>query len=125
MLFDTDVLIFIQRGNTRAAKLFEDSKERCISIQTYMELLQAAKNKEQHKYIVSFIKDYYVQVLPLTENIGHRAAIYIEEYTLSNGIRAGDAIIASTAVENGLQLITANKKHFKPVKELDLKVFLP
>jgi len=64
-------------------------------------------------------------MLPLTENIGHRAAVYVEEYTLSHGLRAGDAIIAATAAENNLPLYTSNAKHFKPIKELKLKVFKP
>ena len=63
--------------------------------------------------------------LPLTENIGHRALIYIQEYTLSHGLRAGDAIIAATAAENNMTLVSSNAKHFKPVKELKLKVFTP
>lgn len=50
---------------------------------------------------------------------------YIEEYTLSSGLRAGDAIIAATAVENNMTLISSNAKHFKPIKELKLKVFRP
>jgi len=40
-------------------------------------------------------------------------------------IRAGDAIIAATAVEHHLPLSTANTKHFRPIKELELKVFKP
>ena len=36
---------------------------------------------------------------------------------------AGDAIIAATATENGMPLSTGNAKHFKSVKELELKVF--
>lgn len=64
-------------------------------------------------------------VLPLTENIGHRALIYIEEYALSHGLRAGDAIIAATAAENSMALVSGNAKHFKPIKELKLKVFKP
>ena len=62
-------------------------------------------------------------VLPLTENIGHRALVCIEEYGLSHGLRAGDAIIAATAAENNLTLVSSNAKHFKPIKELQLKVF--
>ena len=63
--------------------------------------------------------------LSLSENIGHRALIYIEEYSLSHGLRAGDAIIAATAAENNLTLVSGNAKHFRPIKELKLKVFRP
>lgn len=56
----------------------------------------------------------------MTENIGHRASIYVEEYTLSSGMRSGDAIIAATAVENNLVLVSSNVKHFKAVKDLQL-----
>lgn len=64
-------------------------------------------------------------VLPLTENIGHRASIYIEEYTLSSHLRSGDAIIAATAVENNMTLVSSNAKYFKVIKDLKLKVFKP
>ena len=64
-------------------------------------------------------------VLPLTENIGHRALIYIEQYALSHGLRSGDAIIAATAAENNLTLVSSNAKHFKPIKELKFKLFKP
>ncbi len=125
MLFDTDVLIFVQRGNIKAAKLIEKTRERKISILTYMELLQGAKDKKQHKYTIDFLKTFDFEILPLTENIGHRAAVYVEEYSLPHNIRSGDAIIAATAVENGLSLSSANVKHFKHIKELDLVIFKP
>lgn len=125
MLFDTDVLIFVERGHQKAAKIVADSAERFISVQTYMELLQDAQNKKQHALILSFLKTFNFAVLPLTENIGKRAAIYVEEYSLSHSVRAGDAIIAATAIENNLTLITANSKHFNPIKELSLHIFKP
>jgi len=125
MLFDTDVLIFVQRGNLNAASLVNTAENRFISIQTYMELLQCAKNKQQHRIIQQFLKDFSFSTLPFTENIGHRAAVYVEEYALSDAMRAGDAIIAATAIENALPLATANKKHFKVIKELDMQVFKP
>lgn len=125
MLFDTDILIFVQRGNERAARIISDTSQRKISILTYMELLQGAKNKSHHKITIDFLKKFDFKILPLTENIGHRASIYVEEYSLSHNVRSGDAIIAATAIENGLTLSTANGKHFKPIKELDLTIFKP
>lgn len=125
MIFDTDVIIWVQRGNNKAARLIDSCDERYISIQTYMELLQNAKNKTQHQYIKTFLHEYNFTVLPLTENIGHRAAIYIEEYSLGNGITAGDAIIAATTIENKLILSTGSKKHFSHIKDLPAKYFSP
>ncbi len=125
MIFDTDIFIWTQRGNEKAAKLIEKSEEKYLSIQTYMELLQCAKNKNQHKQTKDFLTSFGFVVLPLTENIGHRASIYIEEYTLSSSLRSGDAIIAATAVENNMPLASSNAKHFKVIKELNLEVFRP
>ncbi len=125
MLFDTDILIFVQRGNIKAAKLIENTGERKISILTYMELLQGAKNKKHHKHTIDFLKTFDFQILPLTENIGHRASIYVEEYSLSHNVRSGDAIIAATAIENNLPFSTANIKHYRPIKELNLVTFKP
>ncbi|MBW1895387.1 MAG: type II toxin-antitoxin system VapC family toxin [Deltaproteobacteria bacterium] len=125
MIFDTDIFIWVQRGNQKAAKLISHEKERYLSIFSYLELLQSAKNKQQHEYTKDFVSSFGFIVLPLTENIGHRALIYIEEYALSHGLRAGDAIIAATAAENSMALVSGNAKHFKPIKDLKLKVFKP
>jgi hypothetical protein len=123
VLFDTDILIWVQRRNLRAARLVDRAANRYISVFSYMELMQGAQNKEQHRHTKDFLITFGFEVLPLTENIGHRAAIYIEEYTISHGIRAGDAIIAATAVENNLMLISSDQKHFSAVKDLKLKLF--
>lgn len=125
MIFDTDIFIWVQRGNSKAAALIDGAKDRYLSVQTYMELLQCATDKQQQRLVKRFISNFNFSVLPLTENIGHRALVYVEEYGLSSGMRAGDAIIAATASENGMPLMSGNAKHFKVVKELDLKIFRP
>jgi hypothetical protein len=124
-LFDTDIFIWIQRGNEKAAQLMEDDGERYLSIQTYMELLQCAKDKKQHKQVKNFLAEFSFAILPLNEKIGHRAAVYVEEYSLSSNLRAGDALIAATAVENNLTLVSSNVKHFRMIKELTLNPFIP
>jgi hypothetical protein len=125
VLFDTDILVWIQRGNHRAAALVEREEERSISVLTYMELLQGAREKRRHEHILDFLSEYSFRILPLSENIGHRAAVYIEEYSLSHRLRAGDAIIAATATDNNLTLCTSNLRHYRSIKELKLKAFKP
>ena len=125
MIYDTDILIWVQRGNEKAARLIDKDEERYLSIQSYMELLQGAKNKTHHKYVKDFISEFEFSILPLTENIGHRALIYVEEHALSSNMRSGDAIISATAIENNMTLVSSNVKHFKVVRELQLKTFKP
>lgn len=125
LLFDTDVLIWVQRGNERAARLIDETPTRFIAVQTYMELLQCAENKQQQKLIKEYLSELNFNVLPLTQNIGHRASIYIEDYSLSTGMRTGDAIIAATAVENNLPLCSGNQKHFRKIVSIQLISFRP
>ena len=125
VIFDTDIFIWVQRGNAKAARLIEQEAERMLSVHSYLELLQSAENKQQHEYTKSFLRDFGFITLPLTENVGHRAAIYVEQYALSHGLRAGDAIIAATAAESNQILCSSNAKHFKSIRDLKLKVFRP
>lgn len=124
-MFDTDVLIWVQRGNNKAANLIDQTIPRIISVQTYMELLQCANSKKQQQTTRHYLHDFGFKVIPLTDNIGHRASIYIEEYSMINGLRAGDAIIAASAIENRITLITSNHKHYKIIPDLDLQIFKP
>ena len=125
VIFDTDIFIYIERGNLKAAKILNDTSDRYLSVQTYMELLQGAKNKEQLKRVKKFISEMGFITLPLTENVGHRALIYIEQHTLSGGLFSGDAIIAATAVESNMVLCSSNEKHYKAIEELELQIFKP
>jgi len=125
VLFDTDIFIWIQRGNPKAARLVDKEPERLLSVQSYMELMQCASDRRQHEVTRGFLRDFGFRTLPLTESIGHRAAVYIEEYSLSHGLRAGDALVAATATEHGLTLCTSNGKHFRAIKDLKLSIFRP
>jgi hypothetical protein len=125
VLFDTDIFVWVQRGNLKAATLVEREPRRFLSVQTYLELLQGARNKEEQQTTKQFLADFHFTLLPLTETIGHRAMVYIEEYGLASGLRAGDALVAATATENNLTLLSGNGKHFKPIHGLRIKIFTP
>jgi hypothetical protein len=125
MLFDTDVLIWVLRGNVKAAQAIDDCDRRSLSVVTYMELLQGARNKAEVRAIKAFLADIRFTALPLTENIGHRASIYMEEYVLADSMSMADALIAATAIEAKQALISGNAKHYKAIQELDLKRFRP
>jgi predicted nucleic acid-binding protein len=125
MLFDTDVLIWIFRGNDRAAAIAEADSVRRLSVIGYMELLQGAADRREARRIKAFLKDCDFQLVPLTENIGHRASIYMEEFAASSGLRVADALIAATAAEIRVPLCTGDARHFKVIGDLELSVFRP
>lgn len=125
MIFDTDVLIFAQKGNIRAADMINETEERKISIITYMELLQGALNSNHQQIVRKFLKSYNFIILNINEAIGHRASIYIEAYSLSHSMVLADSLIAATAIENNDTLCTANIKHFKFIPDISIKHFNP
>ena len=120
MIFDTDVLIWAARGNVKASKAIENSPKRQISTQTYLELLQCATDKRQQALTRAFLRDFAFEVLPLTSGIGVRSCALIEQFALSHNLRAGDAIIAATAIENDVMLCTTNVKHYRQIPMLSL-----
>ena len=104
-------------------RLLGDVHEKAISIVTYMELLHGSTSASQLRTVNDFLTEAAFEVLPLNENIGHRALIYVETHAVSSGLRALDALIAATAVENNRILVSANYKHFKMVPELKFRRF--
>lgn len=125
MIFDTDVLIWAMRGNARAAAAIDKADSLALSVVSYMELLRGARNRQELQSTKAALAQLDFEILPLTENIGHRASIYLEEYALKSNIGIPDALIAATTVENGHVLCTANAKDYRSIAELKLSVFRP
>jgi predicted nucleic acid-binding protein len=123
MIFDTDVIIWALRGNERAAEALDKADTLALSVISHMELTRGARNKKDLRMTRAFLADLGFRILPLSENIGHRASIYLEEYTLKSSLGIADVLIAATAVENNLPLCTGNAKHYRIIAELELSVF--
>ena len=104
-------------------ELVEDTPAREIAVVSCMELLRGARDKKELRELKSFLSEFHFRVLPLSENIGRRAALYIEQFCLRIDMSISDALIAATAVEFGLPLATGNTKHFTPTDGLDIRPF--
>ena len=61
----------------------------------------------------------------LTEVTTQQAIALMESLTLSRGLQMGDALIAATALEHRLTLLTGNVKHFRAISGLQLEAFAP
>jgi predicted nucleic acid-binding protein len=49
----------------------------------------------------------------------------VENYFLSHSLELGDAIIASTALENQETILTGNDKHYKFISNIQIQKFKP
>ncbi len=125
MLIDTDVLIWYLRGNNKAAKIIEGHQGFFISVVNYMELVQGIRNKQELTELRKALRVWKTQMLYINEEISAKAMFFIERYYLSHSLEMADALIAATALVNGVSILTANHKHYSVIKELDLAVFRP
>ena len=125
VLVDTDVLIWFLRGRESAREALEAHESVELSAVTYMELVRGVRSKEELRLLRLTMQRNGWRVLPLTENIGQRATVYLENHALSDGMRLADALIAASAVETGAVLLTGNERHYKCVPGLALDRFEP
>jgi len=125
MLIDTDVLIWYLKGNEKARLAIENLPAFLISVITYMELVQGMRNQHELRELRRALKDWKANILYIDEEISSKAMFLVERHFLSDSIRLADALIASTALANGLPILTANDKHYKVVNQLKLEIFRP
>jgi predicted nucleic acid-binding protein len=125
MLVDTDVLIWHLRGYAQATRRLDELGALTLSAVSYLEVLQGMRNKTELVAVKKMLERRAARLLPITEAITHRAAALMESLTLSHGLQMGDALIAATALDHGLPVLTANVKHFGAVEGLRVEAFLP
>lgn len=125
MLVDTDVLIWYLRGYPSAAQRLDQLSKLTISAVTYLELLQGMRNRAEMNALQTSLAKRQVERLPLTTAITERAITLMENLALSHGMQMGDALIAATALEYRLTVLTGNVKHFSAVPGLQVERFQP
>lgn len=85
-----------------------------------MELIVGARDKRELATIDNFLAMY--PVVPLSESIGTRAYELLKRYAKSQGLHVFDSLIAATAIEGALTLVTLNRKHYQMIEGLRLDV---
>jgi predicted nucleic acid-binding protein len=125
LMIDSDVLIWYLRGNEKAYKVIEEQNGFFISVISYMELVQGMQNKRELTLLRKTMRNWNARILYINEDISAKAMFYVEQHFLSNSIVLADALIGATAISNGLKLLTANIKHYKALKNIELETFRP
>lgn len=125
MVIDTDVLIWYMKGNQNAYKAIETSKHFFISVVTYMELVQGMRDKNELNNLRRALHAWGSKILYISEEISVKAMFFVEQHFLSHSIQLADALIGATAVSHGLPILTGNDKHYKILKDIQIKKFRP
>jgi len=125
VLVDTDVLIWHLRGYAQATRRLDQLDSLTLSAVSYMELLQGMRDKTELAAVKKMLELRGARIVPLTEVTTQQAMTLMESLTLSHGLQMGDALIAATALEHQLTLLTGNVKHFRAVSGLQLEAFVP
>ncbi len=120
-MIDSDVLIDISRGKPAAREYIDALLEGwAISQVSALELIVGARDKRDLADIDTFLSAYVI--VPLRGSTGTRAYELLKLYAKSHGLYVFDSLVAATAIEEGLTLVTKNGRHFAMIEGLSLKV---
>ena len=102
MLIDTDVLIWFLRGQSSA----QDAIAQCSSVElsavTYMELVQGVRDKEELRMLRRTIRLNDWRILPLAEDVSHRATMSQFIHPFENLARHLEHLLRITSFHEGI-----------------------
>ena len=117
-LIDTDVLIEILRGNqkiiSRMESLHNEGNAFFYSPVAKAEIFHGIRKGEEENVNSLFQS---MQSVPITDETGEMAGLYLKQFHFSHNLQMGDALIAATANLTEAVLITCNRKHY-PMKNI-------
>lgn len=117
-LLDTNIVIWILRGNKDYEDLLaklKDKGELSISVITVAEIYKNVFQSEMPR-TEDFIHE--MRIFDVNENIAKLGGLYWQEFSKRfKNLHILDCILAATAREHDLVLVTLNKRHF-PMKDI-------
>lgn len=116
-LVDSDILIDVSRGRESARRfLVSLGISWCVSQVNAMELIAGARDQREVHAIDGFLSG--CRILPLRAAVGSTAYELLKKYSRSHGLQVFDSLVAATAIEAGLTLVSRNRKHFTMIETL-------
>ena len=114
-LIDTNVLSRVFIGETNVTN-FVEAMVAAIDATIYIECLQGSKSNDEKRIIEKYLIRF--PVIPITPTSSNLGIDLIRSYSNSHGLLLADALIAATALENDLTVVTYNVDDFKFIKDL-------
>ena len=120
VLCDTDIFVEALKNNKSVTGLLGHIGFQNIALSaiTLMELYFGALNKRELAKIKSRMQR--LEIVNLDNEITETAIIMIEKYSKSHALHIPDALIASTSICRGVELLTYNVKDFKFIEGIKL-----
>ncbi len=112
---DTNVFSKIFKGDANLKALVE-SLDSVICTTVYIENIQGSKSNQEKRFIKKYLDNF--SLLLTDTDISSRAIELIDTYSNTHGLLLADALIAATALENDLTILTYNVDDFKFIKDL-------
>ena len=123
ILADSTILIDLSRGNEEAILFCDDARKKgqniAISVMSSMELVIGCRNKRELNKAWKFLSGFIV--IDISIPISKRAYQLMLQFNMSHGLIIPDAFIAATALEENLELVTSNVRHFEMIPGIALK----
>jgi predicted nucleic acid-binding protein len=118
-LIDSDVLIDYLRGIPQAVIFLKQTMANSvchISAITVAELYAGVREGKERSILDPFIQEF--QVVVVSEKIAQQGGLFKRKYGKSHGVGLADAVIAATAEDLSVGLITLNEKHYPMLKDV-------
>ncbi|HID98903.1 MAG TPA: type II toxin-antitoxin system VapC family toxin [Thiotrichaceae bacterium] len=119
-LLDTTALIDLFRGHEKAADFIENARNAkiplFISVISAMELAAGCRNQIEVEKTQKIVADF--TLIHLSPAATAKAYELMLAYSKSHGLTIPDALIAATALTEGIELATDNDRHFMMISDL-------
>jgi predicted nucleic acid-binding protein len=119
LLIDTDIFIDHLKGVQPACALLDSPQfDLYYSAWTRKELLAKPGLRESERLKIEVVLGR-CRMVSVDDSIAEKYWMLLKKYE-SQGLRQADAIVAATAWQKSLPLLTRNQKHFRFINEIEL-----